>query len=158
MQSAQPMGQSFTPSLSAVGFVRLFFADLNRGNGLGGTVYVNLRSGSISGTVLGATPAIAMADSFGGFTDFYFPSTVSVVPGTKYYFETVFQSGDPNFGIVAYNSYFYSGGEAIFSGTPSPGFDLWFREGIVVPEPSTIGLGIFGAVMFFFVGRKRMQQ
>src|SRR5258706_4796879 len=100
-----------------------------------------------------------MADSFSGANNFYFPSTVSVVPGTKYYFETVFQSGDPNFGIVSYNAYFYSGGEAIASGVTRPADDLWFREGIVVvPEPSTIALGILGAATIFILSRYRAKK
>jgi hypothetical protein len=47
LQNSTPTGQSFTPSLSAVGFVRLNLNDPNPINGLGATIYLNLRTGSI---------------------------------------------------------------------------------------------------------------
>src|SRR5689334_7761090 len=47
-------GQSFTPSLSAVGFIRLFLTDTDLQDGIGATFYINLRSNSISGAVIGS--------------------------------------------------------------------------------------------------------
>ena len=41
-QLASPWGQSFTPNLSAVDFVRFKFSDGDTGNGLGMTMYVRL--------------------------------------------------------------------------------------------------------------------
>src|SRR5882762_9571744 len=52
IQNAQPTGQSFTPSLDGVGFVRLHFFDMVRNNGTGAVVYVNLRSDSITGPII----------------------------------------------------------------------------------------------------------
>src|SRR6266403_1893617 len=54
-QTAQPTGQSFTPSLNGIGFVRLNLFDENRNNGLGATIYVNLRSNSITGPIIDST-------------------------------------------------------------------------------------------------------
>src|SRR6266404_1497869 len=65
IQSNQPLGQSFTPSLSSVGFIRLFLIDGVRNNGLGATVYVNLREDSITGPVLGLSGPVFMPDNFG---------------------------------------------------------------------------------------------
>ncbi len=42
IQQSTPIGQSFTPAFSAVGFVRLKLYDVNPNNGLGATLYVNL--------------------------------------------------------------------------------------------------------------------
>src|ERR1051326_4495493 len=44
IQPNEPIGQSFTPSLSAVGFVRLNLSDAITRNGVGAAVYVNLRT------------------------------------------------------------------------------------------------------------------
>src|SRR5437870_5287481 len=55
IQPYEPIGQSFTPGLSSVGFVRLNLSDAITGNGVGATVYVNLRADSITGPILGST-------------------------------------------------------------------------------------------------------
>src|SRR5882724_10190565 len=55
IQPDGPVGQSFTPSLSAVGLVRLDLFDWNNGNAKGATVYVNMRANSITGTILGSS-------------------------------------------------------------------------------------------------------
>jgi hypothetical protein len=99
IQSNEPVGQSFTPSLSVVGFVRLFMDDANPGNNIGATVYVNLLANSITGPVIGTTTPVFMPDSFGrlgtnGYVNFYFSTPVAVTPGVTYYLNPVVQSGD----------------------------------------------------------------
>jgi len=145
IQSNQPLGQSFAPTLSQVGFIRLYLFDRNSGNGFGATMYVNLLSNTITGPILRSTEAVFMPDGFGvgerGFTDFIFSNPVSVTPGTTYFFQPIVQSGD-SWAVVVY-PYLYANGDAYFSGTVSPN-DLWFREGIIVPEPSSIALLLTG--------------
>src|SRR6185369_273897 len=63
IQLDQP-GQSFTPSLSSVGFIRLFLQDGRPGNSSGATVHINLRGTSITGPILGSTDGVFMDDSF----------------------------------------------------------------------------------------------
>src|SRR6266403_3568645 len=96
IQTGQPMGQSFTPSLNAIGFVRLNLFDQNRNNGTGAIVYVNLRSDSITGPIIDSTAPVALPDNFGpnGFVNFLFGSNVPLQPGTKYYLQPVGPSGD----------------------------------------------------------------
>src|SRR5690242_5696663 len=60
-----PTAQSFTPTLNEVGFVRLEVFDGNRNNDLGATLYVNLRSGSFTGPIIGSTAAVTLPDNFG---------------------------------------------------------------------------------------------
>ncbi len=142
IQSLEPMGQSFTPVLPAVGFVQLEFLDFTPGNGVGATVYVNLLSGSITGAVLSSTAPVSMPDGVDhSVSTFFFPSAVPVTPGTSYYLQPVVQSGDNPWNIVA-DFFNYSGGTWYVNGQPNPdGLDLWFREG-VVPEPSTWALAL----------------
>src|SRR5882672_1048303 len=47
IQANEPIGQSFTAALSSVGFIRLFLSD-NAFDSVGATVYVNLRTNSIT--------------------------------------------------------------------------------------------------------------
>jgi len=143
IQDAQPTGQSFTPSLNGIGFVRLNVFDENRNNGLGATIYVNLRSGSITGPIVDSTAPVTLPDNFGlplntGFVTFRFSAEVPLQPGTKYFLQPVVQAGD-SWGIFA-GTFGYDRGELYAFGSSSPTTDYWFREGVIVPEPSTIEL------------------
>src|ERR1051326_1925982 len=69
IQPNEPIGQSFTPSLSAVGFVRLNLSDAITRNGVGAAVYVNLRTDSITGPVLGSGDQDSTPPNFDGLAD-----------------------------------------------------------------------------------------
>jgi hypothetical protein len=145
------LAQSFSPTLTEVGFIRLSLFDASGGNG-GGTLYVTLRSGSLTGTILGSTLPVPLADHFGGFVDFIFTNPVSVTPDATYFFNINVQSGSA-FGLAA-GPYGYARGMEYLSGSAVPGFDLWFREGIIVPEPSSLSL-IALSIGIFLVMRRR---
>jgi hypothetical protein len=154
IQSNQPVGQSFTPTFSSVGFIRLWLYDGAFPNGAPGTMYLNLRSDSINGTILGSTGLVALPANSTGFTDFLFGSPVSVQPGSTYYFQPVLQDSLSR-GLNQAN-YAYSGGTLLLNGVPDPqGHDLWFREGIIVPEPSNIALALSGLACFAVLIRRR---
>ncbi|MDE3066673.1 MAG: hypothetical protein KGJ60_03890 [Verrucomicrobiota bacterium] len=153
IQAYEPMGQSFTPALSSVGFISVYIRDENPGNSLGATVHLDLWANSIGGTSLGATEPISMPDGYGdtdneGVTYFYFLMPIPVIAGGTYYFQPVVEPGSDAWEISAYN-FGYAGGQAFFKGVPSPDSDLWFREGIVVPEPSAAWLVLLGGGLFF---------
>ena len=97
IQDSQPIGQSFTPSLSDVGFIQLKFADGSAfsDSDPGTIVYVNLWSGSISGgTLLGSTDPVFMPNgALFEITNFYFSTPISVTPGTTYYLQPVAETG-----------------------------------------------------------------
>jgi hypothetical protein len=89
------MGQSFTPSLAAIGFVRFNLYDQVRNNGTGAVVYVNLRSDSITGPIVDSTAPVSLPDNFGpGFVNFFFPTNLPIQAGDQYYFQLVVQSGN----------------------------------------------------------------
>jgi hypothetical protein len=147
IQTSQPTGQSFTPSLDGVGFVRLQLFDANRNNGLGATLFVNLRSGSLNGAIIGSTDPVTLPDNFGlplntGFVTFYFPNVISVQPGTAYFIEPIVQTGDS--WAVAGDTFNYAGGSEYVHGTAFTS-DYWFREGVIVPEPSSAALCVIAA-------------
>jgi hypothetical protein len=155
IRTNQPFGQSFTPSLSAVGFVRFYLWDGKFGAGSNLTTYVTLHSGSITGPVIGTSDPILLAPGFNAPQDFLFPSPIPVTPANTYYFQLVGQSSTPwlnNFGFL------YSGGNAFALGAPFiyfPTASLWFREGVVVPEPSACLLGLIAACALVHARRRR---
>ncbi len=152
LSSGQPLGQSFTPSLSTVGFVNL---NLSSGPTAGGAyVDVLLHSGSITGPTIGTSETVLIPINFNGLADFIFDTPPSVTPGAQYFFQPIIQSGPDVVAASSSPSYNYAGGNAYFQGTPSPTTDLWFREGIIVPEPSTWALLLLGAGVFVWLRRR----
>jgi hypothetical protein len=148
-QTAAPFGQSITPALGSVEFIQFLFVDGSPSNGLGATLYVNIRSGSMTGSIIGTSAALTMPDNYRGPGTFIFSSGVTVTPGTRYFFEPLVQSGDA-WNILATSETMYPFGDAYVGGQPVAFKDLWFREGIFVPEPSIvalIGLGLLGYVV-----------
>ena len=134
-------GQSFTPSLSSVGFIRLMLDDADPTDGAGATVYINLRSGSILGPIIGTTASVRMLNTFSGPATFLFASPVPLAPATTYYFEAVEQTGG-SWDMYGVGST-YAGGSGFSAGVPTAG-NLWFREGTIVPEPSSAALLLLG--------------
>ena len=152
--SYQPFGQSFTPTLSSVGFIMLNLFDSDAFNNNGATIFVNIRSSSITGTILGSSSAIFLPGSFFGIANFSFSDPIAVNPGTTYYFQPVIQSGDIFSAYVTDGSYL--GGTAYNNGLAWPGHNLWFQEGIiVVPEPSSAWLALLGSGAWLFIRRQR---
>jgi hypothetical protein len=156
IQGGQPMGQSFTPALSSVGFVQFNFTDFPA-NG-SSMAYVNLWVGSIgAGTLLSSTaPVFIPQGAFNYVTNFFFSTPVAVTPGATYYLQPEVQSGDVNSLGVNDGLFNYSGGTWYSQGAPNPNnLDLWFREGVLdVPEPPSGTLVLFGIGLFLYVRHK----
>lgn len=150
------VGQSFTPSLSTVGFIRVKLYDGVPANGVGATLVMNLRSNAINGPILGTT-TLTLANGFSGSTNFIFGTAIPVVPSLTYFFETTVQSGD-DWGIRTMDSTVidnYPNGFTYAGPNTFTGGDVWFREGIIaVPEPTLISLLIIGGLGVCY-GRRR---
>ncbi len=146
------VGQSFTPSLSSVGFIRLRVTDGVRNNGIGGTLSVSLRANAINGMLLGTSSSVALSDNFNGSVNFVFPTAVPVTPGIIYYFQATLLSGD-DWGLRSLSQSAgdsnYIGGVFYGGNQPFSGADLWFREGIIVPEPTVLTLLVGGCGLMF---------
>jgi hypothetical protein len=128
-----PLGQSFTPTLTSLNFVNLLT--------LGGsaTLEMDIRSGSISGTILGTSEltVIPFSDTLSEVS-FSFSTPVALIPGDLYVLEPFLVSGDAL--IASTNSNNYPGGNQILAGADQPDNDLWFQEGISTREPGTFFL------------------
>jgi len=147
IQLTQPLGQSFTPTLSQVAFVRLWLSDATFGNGLGAAVFVNLCANSVTGSVIAVSVPVSMPDNFSGFRDFFFSAPAAVTPEQQYFFRVVVQTGDL-WQVASGNTFGYNRGTAYFNGVASSTSDLWFREGVLVPEPSPSVLLFLGLCAF----------
>jgi len=144
-QMPLPWGQSFTPALPGIDFIRFKMSDASASEGPV-SVYVNLVSGSVSGTVIGTTASVSVGQGYRGNPTFLFPTTVPLIPGTAYYLEPMVQ-GIGGVGMAS-GPYNYAGGSAWLGGSPNLASDFWFREGLV-PEPSCAVLLIAGALLAF---------
>ena len=146
--------QSFTPSLSAVGFVQLqtYISAASSGE----TVMINLRQDAYNGPIVSSTTPIVVVNGITQIGTFYFPANIPIIPNQVYYFEPVVLSGGTWF--VGYKGpSTYDRGDLFSNGAPSGAVDLWFQEGIVVPEPAAVWLLLFGSGLFLWqrrVGKK----
>jgi len=150
--SYQPLGQSFTPTLTSIGFVALFID----GGSSEATIYVDLRSTSITGPILGSTTPAFFPNFYyaNAYPTFYFPTAISVTPGVQYFFQPIIQSGD-TVGIFESDGS-YVGGNLIEEGVVIPNHNLWFQEGIVAaPEPSSSLLLLVGSGILFYARRRK---
>lgn len=146
----QPLGQSFTPLLDSVGFIRLYI----QGGGGTASFHVVLHNDSITGSVLGTSATTSF--STGSFVDFLFQTPVSVTPGTMYFFQPVLETATGGWTVNA-SFYNYAGGSAFANGLADSSKDLWFREGVVVvPEPSVVWLLAVMSGALFYVSKKSL--
>jgi len=143
------IAQSFTPSLSAVGFVQFQTVTFQDNNGAGVVVAVNLRQGAYNGSIISSTTPLVIVRGPIQIGTFYFPEEVPVIPGQRYFFEPVLLSAG-NLDIGTKSPSPYLGGDLWSNGLMDPQADLWFREGIMVPEPDTIWLLLFGGGVFIW--------
>jgi hypothetical protein len=152
-QTNQPIGQSFVPTLSSIGFVSLLISNPARD----AFVAVNLWSGSISnGILLGSTLDFIPA-GFSGTANFIFSMPVAVIPANSYYLQPFVQSGGGQVSTIVLIGPGYPYGTAIVKGTATGFGDLWFKEGIVTTsEPSVKFLSLFGVGLWIFIQRKNI--
>ncbi len=114
---------------------------------------MNLRAGAYNGPIVSSTDPVILVNHLTQIGTFYFPGEIPVTPGELYFLEPVLQSaGFLNIGIKFPSS--YAGGSAWNNGLEGTG-DYWFREGIVVPEPGTFWLLLFGSCVFVWRWRIR---
>jgi hypothetical protein len=136
------IAQSFTPLLPVVGFVQL--QTFIPANSIGETLIINLREDAYNGPIVSSTTPVVLLNKITQISTFYFPESVPVTANQVYYFEPVLLfTGGLDLGTKSPSS--YERGDLFSNGIPSGGAgDLWFREGIVVPEAGTVWLLLVG--------------
>jgi hypothetical protein len=83
-ETSQAVGQSINPGTYSIGKIRLFMKKVGSPTD---NVQIEILSGSMTGTVLGTSSAVAGSSlsTTTGWIDFLFSTSVSVTSGTKYY-------------------------------------------------------------------------
>jgi hypothetical protein len=147
----QPLGQAFTPSFDSIDVAAFYLG----GPTVSMDVEVNLRSGSITGTILGTTAPITINPSDSGPFDFLFSNPITLTPGVTYFLQPV---AITSVGSIFANAIPTSGrmGGAIVDGVPKNTWNFWFQEGVVnsVPEPSSAALLLIGSGVMYWHRRK----
>ncbi len=148
----QPMGQPFTPSFSSIGVAQFLLS-----SGIDSSdIEVNLRSGSITGSILGTSLPTTIPGATSGTYALFFANPIQLTPGTQYFLQPFTVSGT-GAGANLVNASGSSGG-AIVSGATRNGFNFWFQEGIVVPEPSLAGFFAVSGSIAYWRRRKRRKS
>jgi hypothetical protein len=141
----QTLGQSFTPVLTGIDFVQLqAVAYPGSGSSLS---RLHLYQGGPGGPLLGTTEALLVADSTLAIRTFYFTQQIPLTPSQVYYLGLEATRVDPSTVDMAVSYVFgwpYDRGTLFANGSASPNADLWFREGVVVPEPGACSLLTLG--------------
>jgi len=152
-----PFMQSFVPALSQIGFVEvaLRYWGLAKPSA-SETLAISLRpDSSISPIIASSLPLSFTYESrYEAFVvEFVFPDPVNITPGQKYFLEVAHLSGQDlmTAGEVPGS---YPLGEFVILGRVAPGHALWFREGVVIPEPGTVGLLVLGTALLFCSARR----
>jgi hypothetical protein len=140
--------------LPAITFIRLNLNDHDPGDTFGAALYLNLRTNDMNGTILAASSAVSLTNGFTGPVSFFFSSDVPLTPNATYAYEIVLQAGSGPWNVSG-AEYFYPGGTSFFNGVPNGASDQWFREGVIVPEPSSAGLILLAAAALACVRRSR---
>lgn len=148
--SNQPMGQPFTPTTSSMDAAAFNLATFTS---FGQEMDVNVRSGSITGPILGTSSPDTL--SYDGVYYFTFSSPIALTPGTQYYLQPVEISGS---GVEAYfcDAHPSLTGQAIINGVTYPYANFWFEEGVqVAPEPSLAVLLLIGGGIAYWHRKRR---
>ena len=150
---ATPIGQEFVPALSSLDFVDLRL--YGGGGSATGTFEVRIHSGSISAPILAASSPASTTDGMERVTHFEFGAPVTLTPGSTYVIELAQLSAGSEWGVAEAFGGGYDAGRMLWGGLPSSqGRDLWFQEGVAVPEPGVISLCMLG-VGFYLILRRR---
>src|SRR5437588_362067 len=125
-----PLGQEFKPAVSSLSFVDLVIADAGSDTGPGANFLVKVHSGTITGSVLGTSATVFVADNTNitgtsNYTHFTFTVPIAVTSGSTYVLEIVqtgsIVPGNSNFMMTSDNpngANIYTPGRGVIHGTP----------------------------------------
>ncbi len=152
-------GQSFTPTLTGIDAFEFFAFERAFGPVIAMDWQINIREGTLTGTILGTSNPVSGVFTTGDPINFMFPTRIPLTPGNVYVSEILFSTSS-HFLEANINLFFdpnppgdvYSGGELLGLGDRSLD-DYKFREGLnaanPIPEPSTmllLGSGLVGLI------------
>ena len=149
-------GQEFTPSLNGVDFVDVNLLPQATTNT--GTFEIAIHQGVITAPVLGLSDQVLRSGgAAGNDVHFTFSSTIPLTPGDIYVLEVIQVAGNSGWAVEIPGSAVvngqtidmnYPGGQLIYGGVPQATEDMIFQEGIFVPEPGLLSLGLLAVLAF----------
>ena len=155
LKNGFPVAQEFVPQLAGLDFVDLVMGSVEVDPGA--TFQVTIRQSQITGTVLGTSEAVqGFGQAAPSIAHFTFASTVPLTPGNAYVLELLYAPS--RWTVGADPSAAYADGRMIGGGGSLDNYDLWFREGIGVPEASCLVLFLVGAVTLKLHTKHRMKH
>jgi hypothetical protein len=148
-----PIGQEFIPASTSLNAVDLL--TYGSDGPVTAIFQVSIHAGSFAGPVVGLSDPAFVSDSSPTLTQFTFSTMVSLTPGNIYAMELILTTGARAWWAVGYDpTAAYSQGRMILGGVPTSQYDLWFQEGVVVPEPRTTMLCLIGIAAFIIFRRR----
>jgi hypothetical protein len=115
---------------------------------------LQLREGGSLGPVIATTQPLFLQNLGSQFTTFLFAANVSITPNQTYYIQPTVEGGGV-LSIAFKSPSGYLRGDLISNGLTDPLADLWFREGLVIPEPAIGWLALLGAGGIWLYNRRR---
>jgi hypothetical protein len=133
--ATKTVGQGFTPALRALESVEF---QMNSQNFVAGTAFLRIRSGDITGTILGVSGTLVVPGVNWPPTlmHFDFAAPVPLTPGALYVIQVVAATGYLGIFASGDNNDVYPGGMSYYGATAVPEKDLWFREGAAATTPT----------------------
>jgi hypothetical protein len=148
--------QEFTPTMNQLDTVQLW---INEGSSVpvplpqtSGSLAVQIRDPAIDSGLMGRSTVMDLPARFQGTALFRFPNPVNLEPGHVYLLQPIVVAGANWF--VNYNcpqEPSYPGGRLFFNGTWMDDLDIFFAEGVGIPEPSPSVLLAVGLALIFGV-------
>jgi hypothetical protein len=137
--------QEFTPSLDTLDSVQVLMerSGPSPSTPWPGSAIVTIFDGGVTGPVIAESYSVDLPAFYSGAPIFYFSEPVSLIPGRTYAFQVVSLTAG-SYWLLSASSLLtgpdYPGGRLYLNGEEFVNHDLFFREGINVPEPSSLVL------------------
>jgi hypothetical protein len=139
------IGQSFTATLTRVDAAEFLLKPFSSSASVRLDLFGNLAFG-FSGNIVGSSLPVVITNTTLQLIHFDLIAPVTLTPGNQYTFRLVETNGDW-FRARYSGDYQYSGGKFFNAdGAPFDSLDFVFREGIHVPEPSSVILAAIGLI------------
>jgi hypothetical protein len=152
--SGTTVGQEFRPTLPALDFIDVGLISMDPNDT--GTFQVHLRHQG-AGQLLATSEPVSVSNGQPGLVHFSFANSVPLTPGETYFFHIPHDG--PYWGAIIGPTTYDRGSASVVeaSGWPAD-YDLWFREGIVVPEPATWQLAAAASTLLLLTSRLKARR
>lgn len=136
ISSFAPIGQTFTPSATALNVVVLHVDHTWGASTDSSMLFVRVHADSMAGPVLGESGVVTLRGESYGEVRFEFPIAVVLTPGRLHAIEVVLAGGQGNPMLDGSAANGYGPGDTVLSNLPRTFMDFWFRTGFSAKVPA----------------------